>query len=124
MARTPITKTTRVGDYPTTPLAANAADVNMQASTGASGSSGNQIPFDSASRICVIVQNIHATNPFTVTFTSLADPFNRTGDISAFTLQAGDISVFTFSRNGWCQSDGNLYLESNSVNIKFGAFNI
>jgi hypothetical protein len=121
MARTTINKTARLGSYPALPLVALSADLSMQAASGSSGSNGNQIPFGSASKLIVIVQN-SAGAPGTVTFTSLADPFNRTGDISAYSLAAGGIAEFEFNRAGWVQSDGNLYCEASAVTMKFGAF--
>lgn len=126
MARTNINKTTLLGSYPTLPLSADSADLNMQALTGSSGSNGNQIAWGDFNTLVVVVQNVHATNAFTFTATSIANSrtLNRSGDISGYSLAAGDISVFYFQRDGWYQSDGNLYIESNSVNIKVGAFGI
>lgn len=121
MARTTINKSTRLGSYPALPLAGGSADVSMQAASGSSGSNGNQIPFGAASKLIVIVQNTAGVSG-TVTFTSLADPFNRTGDISAYSLAAGAIAEFEFQRAGWCQSDGNLYCEASAATVKFGAF--
>ncbi len=122
MARSTITKTTLVGSYPALPLVADSADLNLQAATGSSGSNGNQIAFSSAGVLYVIAQNTHASTAYTVTFTSKADGYNRTGDISAYSLAAGDVAVFAFQGAGWKQSDGYLYLEANNVAVKFAAW--
>lgn len=122
MARTTLAKTTLLGSYPSLPLAANSADLVLTAVTGSSGSSGNQIAWGDFGRLLVIVQNSHATNAYTVTFTSLASPstLNRSGDISAYSLAAGEIGVFIFERNGWYQSDAMLYCEGENAAIKIG----
>lgn len=121
MARTTINKTTRIGSYPTLPLVADSADLNMQAATGSSGSNGNQIAFGSAPVLHVIVQNT-GVGAGTVTFTSLADGYNRTGDITTYSLAANDIAIFQFQAAGWKQADGNLYLEASANTMKFGAY--
>jgi hypothetical protein len=122
MARATLNKTTLLGSYPTLPLSANSADIVMTAVTGSSGSSGNQIAWSDAARLLVVVWNTDGVNPYTVTFTSVADPRNnRTGDISAYTLQAGDHAFFLFERAGWYQSDAMLYCEGNNAAVKIGA---
>lgn len=122
MARTVVNKTTLLGSYPSLPIAADSADLTMTALTGSSGSSGNYILFGDFGRLLVVVQNTHATNPYTILFSSVANSAlgNRTGDIGAYTLAAGDIAVFIFERAGWYQADASLYLESNNAAIKVG----
>lgn len=104
------------------PLSANSADLTETAVTGSSGSSGNQIAWGDFGRLFVIVHNTHATNAYTVTFTSLASSstLNRSGDISAYSVGAGEIAVFLFERNGWYQSDAMLYCEGENAAIKIG----
>lgn len=122
MARTTRSKTTLLGSYPTLPVAADSADLVLTAVTGSSGSNGDQIDFGDFRALLVAVQNSHASNAYTVTFTSKADSkYNRTGDISGYSLAAGEIGVFYFERAGWRQSDGMLYLEGNNAAIKVGA---
>lgn len=126
MARTTLAKTTLLGSYPSLPLSANSADLTLTAVTGSSGSNGNQIAWGDFGRLLVIVQNSHATNAYTVTFTSLASSstLNRSGDISAYSLAAGEIGVFIFERNGWYQSDAMLYCEGENAAIKIGCVGI
>lgn len=125
MARTTLPKTTLLGDYPALPLVADSADLVLTAVSGSSGSNGNQIAWGDFGRLCVIVQNTHASNAYTVTFTSKVDNLNRTGDITTYSLAAGEIAVFTFSRMGWYQiADGMLYCEGSNAAIKIAAFGI
>lgn len=124
MPRSTIAKTTLVGSYPATlPLVADSADLNLQASTGSAGSNGNQIAF-SAAKLLVLIQNSHATNAGTVTITSNKDQYNRSGDISAYSLAAGDIAPFYLERAGWIQSDGYLYLECSAATMKIAAIDL
>jgi len=122
MARTTLTKTTLAAAYPALPVTADSLDVNFQAATGSSGSSGNQFAFGSSSRLIVLAWNTHATNAYTWTATSVVDQYNRTGDISGYSLAAGEVSVKIFERGGWAQSDGYLYLEANNAAVKFAAW--
>jgi hypothetical protein len=58
----------------------------------------------------------------TVTINSVADTKRRTGDITTYSLAAGDISAVAFpSTEGWKQADGNLYYQASSNIIKFAA---
>lgn len=123
MARSNISKTTLLSAYPTLPLTANSIDLVLTACTGSSGSSGNQIAFGPGDMV-VLAQNSDATNPYTVTYTSKADRYNRTGDVGPYTLQAGEIMPFRFKADGWRQADGYLYCEGNNSAIKFAAFDV
>lgn len=125
MARTSIPVVTPIGPYPTLPVTALAADVAQNALTGSSGASGNQAAFGNFNRLLLVFQNTDATSK-TVTITSLAsgNVFNRTGDISAYAIAAGLMSAFFIERNGWIQSDGNLYFEATSALMKVTIFGI
>lgn len=114
MARTTLTKTTALGAYGS--YTANAADLTMAA---ADVSNKNQ--FVASSGDLVIAHNTGGS-AYTVTVTSSADPhYNREGDISAYSLGAGEYAIFgPFKRPGWVQSDGYLYLEANNSAVKFG----
>ena|SRR3990172_6212686 len=120
MARTVLTKTTPLGSYPTLPLVANSADVTMTAADVA-----NKNSFAASGNDLIIVQNTDAVNPYTVTITSIADDYKRTGDITAYTLQAGEIAVLgPFKLPGWQQADRSIYLEANNAAIKFGVLTL
>jgi len=120
MARTPITLVTPIGPYPVLPIAANSADYAMAACTGSSGASGNQAAFGNFNRLLFLAQNTDGANPYTILISSLANSntLNRTGDYGAYTMQAGEFAAFFIERNGFYQSDGNLYFESNNAAIK------
>ncbi|MCL4528670.1 MAG: hypothetical protein M1282_04580 [Chloroflexi bacterium] len=115
MARTALTKYTALGAFPSLPLGALAADLTMAAADITNKNScvatGNDL---------IIAYN-SGLSPYTVTITSAASPnTKRTGDITTYSIAAGAISVFgPFSKNGWMQTDGNLYFEANNAAVKF-----
>lgn len=115
MARQTLTKTTVVGPYPTLQPAANSLDVTFAAAIVADKEqfvmSGNDV---------LLVWNTDAVNPYTFTVTSVADERNRTGDITTYSVGAGEIAAFKFSaQKGWMQSGGYCYIEASNVAIKF-----
>jgi hypothetical protein len=115
MARTTLTKTTVAGPWPTLQPAANSLDVTMTAADVA-----NKNQFESSGYDLLIVENSDAANPYTFTLTSAADDKNRTGDITTYSLAAGEIGHFLIKNDGWRQSDGYVYLEGSNAAIKFG----
>lgn len=104
---------------PTTTQAANVFDLAMQAAN----------PTDKEYVNCsggefLLAQNTHATNPYTFTVNSTRDTAkNRAGDITAFSLGAGEIAIVgPFTRDGWEQSGadaGKIFLEAENAAIKF-----
>src|SRR5215216_7106758 len=118
MPRTSITPVNPTGPYPTLPLGAGAADLVLAV---ADTVNLNQAAFGSNARLLLLVWNSHATTAYTVTVTSAPDALNRSGDITGYSLDAGDMVAFVFERNGWKQSDGNLYFQANNAAIKFAA---
>lgn len=113
MARTALTKTTALGAYGN--YAADAADLTM---TAADNSDKNSFTF--TGNDLVIAHNT-GVSEHTITISSVADPYGRSGDISAYALGAGEYAVFgPFKVRGWQQSDGKMYLEANSDEVKFG----
>lgn len=121
MPRTAVALTTPIGSYPVLPLAANAADAVQVAADVANG---NAIPFGSAARLLVVIINTHATLPYAFTTTSAPDGFNRSGDITAYDIQAADVVPLIFNRDGWRQSDGNLYISATNAAVKFIAIQL
>lgn len=126
MARTPITLTVSIGPYPVLPVTADSADVVMAALTGSSGSNGNQCAFGNFNRLLLVFQNTDGASARTVTLTSIAGAniFNRSGDVSAYSMGIGEFASFLVERNGWVQSDGNLYFEASSANVKVAIFGV
>lgn len=119
MARSPVTVQTPLGPYPALPLVADSADLAMTALTGSSGSNGNQAAFGNYNRLLCIFQNTDATaKTFTISSLAGSNTFNRSGDITGYSLAAGELAHIFVERNGWIQSDGNLYFEANSALMK------
>jgi len=118
MARTNINKTALIAAYPTLPVTANSADVVFVATSGSAGANGNQTSFGDAGELTLMALNSDPTNPYTILISSVADKMNRSGDIGPYTMQAGEHAVFTIKRDGFRQTDGNLYFESNNAAVK------
>jgi len=115
MARANLTITTALGSYPTLQPAANACDLTMAAADVANKNqavlSGND----------VVVAHNTGVGAVTLTISSVADQHNRTGDITAYSIGAGEYAVFGPLKSlGWMQSDGKLYLEASSADLKLG----
>ena len=119
MPRTSITPETPLGglgDY----SSANSADFTMAATTGLSGSSGNQ--FVSSGNDLVYVKNTQAGTQ-TITFTSVDDPQNRQENITAYELLAGEYAVFgPFGTVGWRQTDNKIYFETSHIDVLVAVF--
>lgn len=79
--------------------------------------------FISTGKELVVAYNTHATVAKTVTVTSVADVFGRTGDVTAFSVPAlsgNPVAVFgPFKSDGWMQSDGYVYIDAVDINVKF-----
>lgn len=119
MARATLTRTTPLGPYPSLQPAANALDVTM---TAADTSNLNQILLDGP--VIVLAQNTGGV-AYTVTITSAVDPQNRTGDITTYSIDAGDIVALKLDQvAGWKQTDGYLYLQASNVAVKLGAIRL
>ena len=114
MARVLIAAQTTPGAYPTLPIAANSRDLQMQAGDA---SLGNYTPLVDGKTL-VICQNTNATSTArTVTFTSAVDAFNRTGDITAYSLSAGELGLFgPFKTVGWSDA-GNLDIDVSNAEM-------
>lgn len=119
MARTSITPETPLGglgDY----SSANVADFPMAATTGLSGSSGNQ--FVASGKDLVYVKNTQAGTQ-TITFTSADDPQGRQEDITAYELETGEYARFgLFGIVGWRQTDNNIYFETSHADVLVAVF--
>jgi hypothetical protein len=114
MPRTALPIVTPLGSAPALPLTAGSAAFVF---TAADVSSKNAFPC--TGRELVLVQNTDS-GAHTVTISSVADPQNRTGDITSYSIAAGAYVVLGPFRNlGWQQSDGNVYLEANDATVKF-----
>jgi hypothetical protein len=115
-----ITPQTPLGPYPALPVTANALDITFAA---CDASLKNY--FVPSGRDLLLVYNSDATNPYTFTLFSVADAMGRTGDITTYSLSAGETAaVLLTSMNGWVQTDGNVYVDGSNVKIKFAVIRL
>ena len=104
-----------IGDY----TVADAADLTYLAAD-----TSNFEQTLSTGKEMIIARNVDAA-PHTVTVNSVNDPFNRTKDITAYSIGAGETAIFgPFDRTGWRQTDANIYFEGDNVNIEFAVVRI
>jgi len=105
--------------YPTLQPAANALDITL---TAADATNKQQTPLSGP--IAIVAYNT-GVGARTVTFTSVKDARNRTGDITAYSIGAGEMAILKFpSTEGWIQTDGMLYYEAEHAEVKFAAISL
>ena len=115
MARVLVAAQTTVGAYPTTAqMAANARDLDEQAGDA---SLGNYTPIVEG-KTFVIAHNT-GVGARTITITSQPDTITkRTGDITAYSIGAGEIATFgPFKAVGWSNA-GNLDIDVSHAEVK------
>ena len=102
MARVLVAAQTTPGAYPTLPISANSRDLQFQAGDA---SLGNYTPIVEGKTL--IVFHNTGVGARTAGFVSVADTsFNRTGDITAYSMGAGEHALFgPFRSIGWNHSD-------------------
>lgn len=115
MARTPIAVQIPKGPYPALPVAANSLDIVFSAADAAND---NLAAFANNPRLLVLVRNAHASNAGTFNITS-APIVNRTGDITGYSLNAGETAGFIVDRTGWRQSTGDLHFDASDATMMF-----
>lgn len=118
MARQSHTPKTALGTK-TNAYTANAADLTMTAADAVNyemvALTGNEL---------VIAHNTGA-GARTVTISSVVDDLGRTGDITAYSLGAGEYAVFgPFGLEGWKQTDGKLYFAAEHAEVKLGVVKV
>lgn len=104
-------------DGPFDDIAAGGADFVWTAADVANGNS-----FACTGKELLLVRNSHATTAYTVTITSVADEKNRSEDISAYSLAAGDFAVFGVGLTtaaGWRQTTNVINISGNNAAIEF-----
>jgi hypothetical protein len=121
MARLSLTVQEPPGKYPATPLAANSADLSWTAA-GAGYADGAEFTLTGRELLLVRNDNVAAQ---TITISSVKDPYNRTGDITAYSLGPGEYAMFgPFPRDGWAQADGKLYFAASAANVYFAVIRL
>ena len=99
--------------YPTLPVAANSLDFAFTAPTAFV----DGIDFAATGREVLLVQNADA-GAQTVTLLSSADALNRTGDITAYSLSAGEFCVFIPPVSGFAGANGRILTTMSNANVK------
>jgi len=101
MARLAITVQEPAGFWPELPLTAGAEDFTWTAS-GADFADG--FSFTNTGRELILIRNDNV-GAQTITISSVVDRFNRTGDITTYSMAADDYAWFgPFKQEGWNQS--------------------
>lgn len=108
---------------PVSPASINptvSADELDAAFTAADASNGNS--YTSTGRELIIVLNSHASNAYTFTLTSYADEslLGRSGDITTYSLAAGEYAVVgPVPVRGWRQTTGKVLISGSNAAVKF-----
>ena len=91
--------------YPTLPVPVNSLDFAFTA-----GDSVNGLEYVASGREVVL---IHNTNVGAQTFTllSVMDEFGRKGDITTYSLAAGEFAVLVPPLKGFVNPDGKIYID-------------
>ena len=119
MPRTSITPVTVKGPYPGT-----VAPLDL-AITLDNGDNTNGNVFTGNGRDLLLIQNPTA-GAITVTFTSVADPQGRKGDITAYNIPIAGFMVFWFGALvGWSQdAAGSIYVDMSATGLKMKVLRI
>jgi len=120
MARVLVTPQTTPGAYPALQPGAGSLTITFQA---CDPSLLNYAPLVNG-KTYLLAQNTDS-GAHTVTITSVADaPFNRTGDITAYSVAAGVVAQFgPFATAGW-SNGGQLWFAGNDATIKFAVITL
>lgn len=119
MPRVTLSKITPKGPYPTYPVAADSLDVTMTPADVA-----NMEQFVPSGDDLILAHNSGAS-PNTITITSAADPRNgRTGDITTYSLGAGEIAAFRVKKRGWTQTDGRVYINASNTAVRWAVIQL
>lgn len=117
-ARAALTVQTPLVKYPAS-IAANAADITFAA---ANVTSNND--YTMTGREIVIVRNDDAAAQV-ITFASIVDELNRTGDITSYSIGASEYAAFgPFPVRGWRQTDGKMYINPGDADLKIAIIQI
>jgi hypothetical protein len=121
MARLVLTPQTLLGSYPTLQPAANAADVTF---TSAGASFADGAGFLVTGGEILLVKN-GENSAQTITITSVVDERKRSGNITSYSIGAGEIAAFgPFQPEGWMQSDGQIYIAASADDVSFAVLRL
>lgn len=120
MARTTIAAQTTPGAYPTLPVAANSRDLAV---VPADVGNGNDVTIVEGKTL-LVAYNASAATARTLTLTSVADAFGRSGDITAYSMAAGEIAIFgPFKVAGWSHA-GKLWVDGSHAEMTFAVITL
>jgi len=105
MPRDVITVNENAKRYPPLPVAANSLDFAFTV-----GDAVNGLQYQATGREVVLVRNINAGSQ-TFTLLSVADEFGRKGDITTYSLAAGEFAVLIPPLKGFQQADGSVWID-------------
>lgn len=91
--------------YPSLPVAANSLDFAFTP-----GDAVNGLQYQATGREVVLVRNINVGSQ-TFTLLSVADEFGRKGDITTYSLAAGEFAVLIPPLKGFQQADGSVWID-------------
>lgn len=115
MARVTLTRTTVPGPYVTLQPAVDTLDLTMTAGDAANL---NQFVIDGP---MILVAHNTGVGARTITLESVADASLRTGNITAYSIGAGEIFAYKLdSTIGWRQTDGFFYVTVSHAEVKLG----
>ena len=121
MARLILTPKQLPEKYPATPITANALDF---AFTAAGADFADGAGFTLTGKEVLIAYNPEAT-PYTVTVESVVDSYNRLGNITTYSVGAGEYAVFPqFPTDGWRQSSGRLHFAASNALVQFAVLRL
>jgi len=117
MARLAITVQNILPGYPTTlPLTANSADF-VWTTAGAAFADGASFPLTGKEILLIRNDNAGAQ---TVTITSVADKYGRSGDITAYSVGISEYAIMPiFPTAGWEQTTGLLHFAASAADVFF-----
>lgn len=79
----------------------------------------NKNEFVATGKEMILARNTHATDPYGVTITSVADAYGRTKDIVVAAIAAGVTKMFgPMPLHGWSNA-GKIELEATDASVKF-----
>jgi hypothetical protein len=121
MSRLALTVQNIIAKYPSLPLTANSADFTW---TAAGASFADGAGFALTGKEVLLARN-PTGGALTVTISSVVDPYIRTGDITTYSIGAGEYAVFPpFPKAGWAQADGKLYLAASAATVEFAVLKL
>ena len=120
MARTNIVAQSLLGSYPALPVSPGAADPGFTSTSDPT----DRVTALVDSKTIVIAKNSDVSN-HTITFTSVPDTLLRPGDITAYQVDAGDISIFgPFKNAGWGQTGNLLFIDVSDAHVQLAVITL